>query len=324
MAKLYIGGGDFSPSRDSNIDSAKFYLIFLVLFGHVLLQSQSFYSDRLINATISWIWTFHMPAFVFISGYLTNLNKDKRQIIKSSFKILVSYVIMQTIMSLLYGSSLYEYLLIPQYAMWYLLALPIWRMITFFILKSGISKMWLLILTVALAAISGFIPIGKELAFQRVLSFYPMFIFGICARDCNLLATIRDRYKLACILLLAAIYILFVVGNRMVLTGTCSSVYESVGQMLFRCGSLAIGCLMSIAFICCVPSTSLSAKYGKNTLFIYCYHVFFVFQIIPLLWQKIGITPNIFVIIVYSLIIFALLCFLSNSRFLNKIISPIK
>lgn len=263
-----------------------------------------------------------MPAFVFISGYLTNLKKDKVDIIRSSAKILLTYIVMQIAMALIYGATFEEFLLVPQYAMWYLLALPIWRLLTYFVKRVGAHEKYLLGVTVILAAVSGYIPIGKEVAFQRVLSFYPMFILGLCLRGSNFFNVVREKYKWICIGILVATFILFIVGNRMILSGTCSSVYESHGQMIFRCGSLMLGWLMSIAFICCIPSTPFSITFGKNTLFIYCYHVFFVYKVIPALWEKMGITPNILVLIIYSLLVFVLLCILSKVKLLNKIISP--
>ena len=59
------------------VDSVKGSLIFLVVLGHVAFQSETVYTSRWISAIISWIWFFHMPAFVFISGYLTNTKKVK-------------------------------------------------------------------------------------------------------------------------------------------------------------------------------------------------------------------------------------------------------
>lgn len=53
--------------RESYFDNAKFILIFLVVFGHFL---QTFIADYAgVRVLYIYIYTFHMPAFVLISGF---------------------------------------------------------------------------------------------------------------------------------------------------------------------------------------------------------------------------------------------------------------
>lgn len=71
-----------------------------------------------------------MPAFVFISGYLTNTKKVISKQLVSCGHILFTYILMQTVLTVVYGPhDLFNYLLIPQYAMWYLPALVVWRLL---------------------------------------------------------------------------------------------------------------------------------------------------------------------------------------------------
>ncbi|MEM5595768.1 acyltransferase family protein [Niallia circulans] len=54
--------------RDYYFDNAKFILIFFVVFGHFI---QSFINDNQnIYTLYKVIYTFHMPAFILISGFL--------------------------------------------------------------------------------------------------------------------------------------------------------------------------------------------------------------------------------------------------------------
>lgn len=55
--------------RNYSIDVAKGALIILVILGHVILGTLQ---DNFIRF---FIYSFHMPMFLFISGYLINLNK---------------------------------------------------------------------------------------------------------------------------------------------------------------------------------------------------------------------------------------------------------
>lgn len=56
-----------ATSRDSYFDNAKFLLIFLVVFGHII-RSYIHDNDALLHI-YKFIYTFHMPAFILISGY---------------------------------------------------------------------------------------------------------------------------------------------------------------------------------------------------------------------------------------------------------------
>lgn len=54
--------------RNYLFDNLKFLLIVLVVFGHSLEEISLAQDYAIIRA---WIYSFHMPAFVFISGYFS-------------------------------------------------------------------------------------------------------------------------------------------------------------------------------------------------------------------------------------------------------------
>ena len=63
------------------IDNIKVVLIFLVVFGH-LIERYIDTSDTLM-AIYMFIYIFHMPLFIYISGYLSkNVNKSKKIFLK--------------------------------------------------------------------------------------------------------------------------------------------------------------------------------------------------------------------------------------------------
>lgn len=56
--------------RNTFADSIKFFLMFLVVYGHLM---QEHIEGNSVNATIyCFIYTFHMPLFLLLSGYFTN------------------------------------------------------------------------------------------------------------------------------------------------------------------------------------------------------------------------------------------------------------
>ena len=66
--QLLMEGGDKPHTqkvRDEQIDSVKYWLIVLVIAGHVLEYSET----TACVIAWKWIYIFHMPLFIFISGY---------------------------------------------------------------------------------------------------------------------------------------------------------------------------------------------------------------------------------------------------------------
>ena len=55
-------------SRSAYWDNIKGFLIILVVFAHCLFNLQN---SPLNNAVVDAIYMFHMPAFVFVSGYFS-------------------------------------------------------------------------------------------------------------------------------------------------------------------------------------------------------------------------------------------------------------
>ena len=54
------------PPRDYSLDNVRFVLIFSVVFAHLLEVCEPFTGSWLIY---KFIYSFHMPAFIFLFGY---------------------------------------------------------------------------------------------------------------------------------------------------------------------------------------------------------------------------------------------------------------
>ena len=75
--------------RDYRIDGIKWLLIVLVTFGHVIEPALS---NPIANKLYSIIYIFHMPLFVFISGYYANV-KDKEKLISKGIMLLETFLV---------------------------------------------------------------------------------------------------------------------------------------------------------------------------------------------------------------------------------------
>ena len=133
--------------RESYFDNAKVILMFFVVFGHILRT----YIDQneTIYALYNTIYTFHMPVFIFCSGYFSRSERSRSG--ESLLKLLLCYLVFNTgmlLFALIYLKSSVK-ILTPYYSFWYILSMISWR---FLIGKLGNVK-GLLILSVLIFVI---------------------------------------------------------------------------------------------------------------------------------------------------------------------------
>ena len=77
-----------STIRYDIFDNLKGILIFTVVFAHFLFEYSTFNIESLSRKIVIFIYTFHMPSFIFISGFLTSENSIK---IKNASKLIILY-----------------------------------------------------------------------------------------------------------------------------------------------------------------------------------------------------------------------------------------
>lgn len=101
---------------------------------------------------------FFMPAFFFITGYVSNFNKSYRDFFSSNIKGLIvpyiSFTIVTTILRKLFYSGLTSWTFAFLESFWFLTALFIAKFIYFFLIKAKLRNLEILIVLVALSLIS--------------------------------------------------------------------------------------------------------------------------------------------------------------------------
>lgn len=76
--------------RVASIDYLKcIYIILMVVFHLAYIGDKYSYAKQIV-------YTFHMPAFLILSGYLVNIKKDKALFMKSLIWIFIPFVIMES------------------------------------------------------------------------------------------------------------------------------------------------------------------------------------------------------------------------------------
>ena len=271
------------------IDNIKFILIFLVVFGHLIER----YIDT--NSTLMgvymFIYIFHMPLFIFVSGFLSkNINKSKTVYLKS---LLVPYIVLNIVwytLAYFYTGETNLPLLYPGWTLWFLLSLFFWRIS----LKYLVKIKYILPISFLLGLIVGLVSNGSILSFSRTIVFLPFFLLGYY---CNMdkLKKIDDSINAWIALFGVALFValaLFLADKNIIdykfLYGSYS--YSELGLNLWQ-GILyrTLLYLSSIAlsiFVCAITPIrkTFYTSIGKSTMYIYAFHtylVLIVFYLIP-------------------------------------------
>lgn len=161
--------------RDYLFDNYKAFLILLVVMGHFI--EPCYQNSDLLN-TLKWlIVSFHMPAFILISGYFSKKTLPLSVIIR---KLAIPYIVYEIVYYFFYILILHKktgvYLLYPKFSLWYLLALFVWRAITPYVKKIP----HYMIITIILGLLIGCSDMPDNyLSLPRILFFYPFFLVGV-------------------------------------------------------------------------------------------------------------------------------------------------
>lgn len=166
-------------SRDPWLDNAKMGLIVLVVLGHTWALLPS---DATAGHLYDFVYLWHMPAFVFLSGYLSrSWRYSPVKMWQLVSTLLVPYVLFEGALAWFRlqfgGEQLQDLWLDPHFPMWYLLALVVWRLVT--PLFRPLPGAFLV--AVAVAVGSGFLT-GEWMAWMdlpRILGFLPFFVLGL-------------------------------------------------------------------------------------------------------------------------------------------------
>lgn len=170
--------------RSAYWDNIKGFLIILVVFAHILYQIQ--HTSAAIDAVVDYIYLFHMPAFIFVSGYFGK--SEKSGTAGSIIKLIFLFFIFNSITVFIEGYTSY---LEPIYSYWYLVALIAWRLTAPRIAKlKGIT-----VILFALAFIVGYFPaIDNQFAAARIIGFYPFYMLGYKYSEEKSREIINTRY----------------------------------------------------------------------------------------------------------------------------------
>jgi fucose 4-O-acetylase-like acetyltransferase len=186
--------------RDAFFDNAKYLAIVLVAIAHAWEPVKG--DSRILEGVYTVVYSFHMPAFIIISGFFSRSFDMRADRLKRLITgVVVPYVIFETAYSLFKRYADHSpgqdiSLLDPWFLTWFLVALFIWRLTT------PIWKLvrWPLPLALGIAMLASLTPeIGDDLDLQRVLQFLPYFVLGLCMKPEHFRLVRRRSMRIAAV-----------------------------------------------------------------------------------------------------------------------------
>lgn len=286
-------------------DALKLFLMFLVVLGHIL---ETFIENNCATTNIIrlrfWIYSFHMPLFLFISGMFNKNNINKNKYSNIAF-YLVLYVVAKIVMFTSSAIQLKKYnfsLFTESGAPWYCFAMFVFSLIT--ILLKRKSKPFIFVCSIILGCIVGYDQnINDTLMLSRIFVFYPFFYAGYSIEPkiiLQKLSNIKIRIISLAIIVLFTAIILFKINDIYWLSPLLSgrNPFNALGENYYLGGPIryiyyVIVFIIMFAIISLFSQTKDKRIYkpGKNTLPVYILHyipIRFLFfgQLNPMVWMN--------------------------------------
>ncbi len=266
-----IKSKDSSKDRNIFFDNIKGILILLVVFAHFLYDMSS--DNSLFEAIAKVIYIFHMPAFVFVSGYFSKNSFDKQKFFRLLFYYIFVNVIMMIFSAIFLGNSLS--ILTPYYSMWYILALIVWRLSIKHLSKiKGIIP-----ISIVVALLIGFwTEVNNVLAISRIISFFPLFVMGYKLSQETIESFLNNRksyvYVIGLIVLALCIALAIFTYRHFVFSELMMDAYINLYGLLNRLCLFGLAIAFILGFLLFIPNKKLLGitHFGEKSLYIYLFH----------------------------------------------------
>jgi fucose 4-O-acetylase-like acetyltransferase len=280
-----------AKQRDPWFDNAKMALVTLVVIGHSwtllpldLGDGGSTTAQQVDTWFYAFLYSWHIPAFVIVTGYLSrSFEYNRTRLWSLVTTVAVPYLLFEGLLALyrhVVGGVDFERLWAnPHWPMWYLSALFFWRLMTplFKRMKGKVVVAVLISLIAGLYATDIFDN-------ARIFGLLPFFVLGLKMHEGHwaLLRTRRARWYGIAVLLILLVIARFQHDWFETEWLYYRSRYDALDHndlraMVIRMGLLLCGLVGSFAFFAVVPRTrTWFSALGSATLVVYLFHGFFV------------------------------------------------
>ncbi len=270
--------------RVAYLDNARYWAMLLVVIGHSLTQFTQMDSAR---GVYTFIYAFHMPFFILISGYTArHYTGTPRQIRRIVSTLVVPYLIVEISLQMLmrhYTDSPDPYMFLsPQWLGWFLAALFVWRLTT----PIWMALRYPIATSIAISLLVGLIEVPNVLALPKILGFLPFYVVGLhmTRERFERLADPRIRLGSAVLLAVAFWYCYTYSANWTLDWLLWKQRYDEdplladpLEGMLQRGELLVVGFVLTFAALSLVPRRRWwTTKLGERTLYAYLLHGYII------------------------------------------------
>jgi fucose 4-O-acetylase-like acetyltransferase len=282
--------------RVAYLDNARYWVMLLVVIGHSLTELVVMDSARGIY---TWIYSFHMPFFILISGYTArHYIGDFRQIRRIVSTLIVPYLLVELSLQLITrhydGSPKNLMILSPQWLGWFLAALFIWRITTpiWRALKYPVTT------SIVISLLAGLIEIPNVLALPKVLALLPFWVIGLHMNREIFMRLGDVRIRIVSVVVLVTSFVIC-----QVYAGTWTTQWllwkdrysedpldaTPWGGIATRGSLLLVGAVLTFATLSLIPrARSITTTLGGRTFYCYLLHGFIIILLDRQfdLWQR--------------------------------------
>ncbi len=288
-------------------DNARFVLIVLVVIGHVISTVRT--DSVLAFDLYVYIYLFHMPAMILLSGLFSRAETSPKAI-RSTIQLFATWGLWEGIWAVIHlladGKAPGErFLVSPAWTLWFLVTLATMRIVLPYIAMLRRP----LLFSIVVALVSGLSPaVGTEFSASRTLIFLPFFVAGWLIKerawlDGNWFAWPSVFLRTAAWIVLGgvALVILLVPGLRemwridrwLTWRDDYARLFEraplgewhptqwgdiALGGAAVTAGLLGLAAVMIFAILVVVPRAhGIATVWGARTLYVYLLHA-------PIVW----------------------------------------
>ena len=270
--------------RNTLMDNLKGFLMICVVLGHFCEEYSS--THPRLNYIIFLLYLFHMPLFIYISGYFSKKYSFKKNC-KLIYQFILFGIIYTLIVNIISNTRVkFEFENAP-WTLWYLISLFYWRTIIHFI-KTKKIKLVIFISFICAIFVGCFKNIGNYFSLARTIGFFPFFLLGYYSNE----KTIEKIKKFNKIAIVA--FVLLVLVSTFVIVRThliplmfqwSSRSFNEIGinytdGIIYKILILLLEICSCIAIINLAPQKkTILSRFGESTITIYGFHASLVYII---------------------------------------------
>lgn len=248
-----------AQERIALFDNVKGVAIALVVIGHVATRLAPVYGSHFVQATMAFIWTFHMPLFIFCSGLFAGRSwyKSRRAPVDKVLLYLILYVVFILLVMVLelgvFGKDTTVNPFDISGAPWFMLTLAAYMLMVPLI--GSVNPVAFVVASVLVATLGNYyLTSATVVSILRILVYLPYFALGFYLqpqRITQFVEAVKSRVRgwggvvhLCSLLVLVALF----VGMYLVLSDAQLTFVKqlSSGQNLFAGMAKRYGCPVAV------------------------------------------------------------------------------